>query len=112
MKKRVKAKVVFFEISGNTAKVVFPTRPRVTLFTASWLTARPSLGATGISLAMLHLSVLVAYHGLRLDRQMSTRPIHSGPSTHGRDLGQMGRVCSIIAGLGPNRRMVQTQLQR
>jgi hypothetical protein len=45
-KSKVKMKHSLGEISGSTAKVVSPTRPRVTLCNASALTARPNLGAT------------------------------------------------------------------
>lgn len=36
------------EMLGRTANAVSPTRPRVTLLTADWSTARPRCGATGI----------------------------------------------------------------
>ena len=42
-------KVVLGEISGRTAKEVSPTRPRVTLLRAAWLTERLSLGATTLT---------------------------------------------------------------
>jgi hypothetical protein len=45
-KRRVKAKVVLAVTSGRTAKEVSPTRPRVTLVSASSLTGRLRRGAT------------------------------------------------------------------
>jgi hypothetical protein len=47
-KRRVKAKVVLAVTSGRTAKEVSPTRPRVTLVSASSLTGRLRRGATRV----------------------------------------------------------------
>lgn len=44
-KSNVSAKVAFGETSGKTAKYVSPTKPRVTLLTASLSTGKPSSGA-------------------------------------------------------------------
>jgi hypothetical protein len=48
----VRAKVVRAVTSGRTAKEVSPTRPRVTLLIASWLTVRPRRGATWVLLVL------------------------------------------------------------
>jgi hypothetical protein len=45
-KRTVSRKVVRAVTSGSTAKEVSPTRPRVTLVRASWLTGRLRRGAT------------------------------------------------------------------
>lgn len=47
----VSAKHILGVISGSTAKDVSPTRPLVTLFTASRFTRSPRRGATAMMLA-------------------------------------------------------------